>query len=146
MMSAAARKLGSVADTAGYRVTVEPQFVPEQSDVDARRYVFSYRVQIVNITGMVATVRRRAWNIVDAVGRVSQVRGDGVVGHQPRLAPGQSFIYSSFSSLETPWGTMEGVYELETDEGDVFDVVIGRFYLVAKVGTAQRERAGGVGK
>jgi ApaG protein len=137
MTTAAPRKLGSVADSAGYRVSVEPAYVPEQSDPDARRYIFSYRVQIVNISGMVATLRRRTWNIVDAAGRVNRVHGDGVVGHQPRLGPGQSFIYSSFSSLETNWGTMEGCYELETDEGDTFEIAIGRFFLVADAATAR---------
>lgn len=136
------RKLGSTVETAGWRVTVEPQYAPDRSEPDARRYVFIYRIQITNVNGLVATVRRRHWSIVDAAGRTSEVEGDGVVGQQPRLAPGQTFNYSSFSPIETPWGTMEGRYELETDEGDVFDVKIGRFYLVA---TTARPRVTGGG-
>jgi ApaG protein len=124
-------KHGSAAETAGWRVTVEPQFVPEQSDADARRFVFGYRVQVTNVSGMIATLRRRHWVIVDAHGRRSEVRGEGVVGHQPRLVPGQSFVYSSFCPIETPWGTMEGSYALETDDGESFEIAVARFYLVA---------------
>jgi ApaG protein len=132
-MSAAttiAPKHGSTVDTAGWRVIVEPAYCPEKSDADARRFVFTYRIQITNIDGMVATIRRRYWKIVDAVGRTHEVDGEGVVGHQPRLAQGQTFAYSSFCPIETPWGTMEGHFELESDDGHWFDVAVGRFYLV----------------
>lgn len=125
------RKLGSLAETAGWRVAVEPAFSPDKSDPESRRFVFTYRVQITNVSGLTATIRRRQWRIVDAVGRASDVEGEGVVGQQPRLAPGQTFGYASFCPIETNWGTMEGHYELETDEGDIFEIAIGRFYLVA---------------
>jgi ApaG protein len=125
------RKLGSLAESKGWRVAVDPLFSPEKSDPDSRRFVFTYRVQITNVSGLTATIRRRAWRVVDAVGRSTEIEGEGIVGQQPRLSAGQTFGYSSFCPIETPWGTMEGHYELETDEGDIFEIAIGRFYLVA---------------
>ncbi|MDP1662771.1 MAG: Co2+/Mg2+ efflux protein ApaG [Phycisphaerales bacterium] len=124
-------KLGSVANSAGYRVTVTPTYVPEQSDAEQRRYIFEYSVQVRNVEGLPATIRSRHWVIVDELARINDVRGEGVVGRQPRLDQGQTFVYKSFCPLPTPWGTMEGEFQMEGDDGEWFEIKVGRFYLVA---------------
>lgn len=127
-------KLGSVCEAAGYRVQVVPTFVPDQSDEIARRFVYQYQITISNISGQPATLRSRHWIIIDGYGRQTEVRGEGVIGRQPNLKPGQSFVYRSFCPLTTPWGTMEGAYQFQADSGEWFDVPVGRFYLVAPTG------------
>lgn len=121
---------GSVAETQGIRVSVTPHFLVDQSEPADRKYTFGYTIRITNTGTESAQVLSRAWKIVDAHGQASEVHGDGVVGKQPKLAPGQSFDYSSFCPLRTPWGTMEGRYTLRRDSGELFDALIGRFYLV----------------
>lgn len=124
-------KLGSVTTSAGYRIAVTPSYVAEQSDPDQRRYVFEYQIQIRNQDGKPATLRSRHWVIVDELGRINDVRGEGAVGRQPSFKPGQTFIYKSFCPLPTPWGTMEGEFQMEGDDGEWFEIKVGRFYLVA---------------
>lgn len=126
-----AKPRGSQTETRGVRVVVHPAFIPEQSDAAARQFLFSYRIRITNTSAAPAKLLSRHWVIVDAHGEREEVRGPGVVGQQPRLEPGQSFEYSSFSQLRTPWGTMEGDYQFQRDDGSIFDVAIGRFYLVS---------------
>jgi ApaG protein len=128
---AALDRLGSVVETNGYRVSVSPAFVPEQSDATARRYVYQYLVNVVNVNGPTATLRGRRWVIIDGLGRQEEVKGEGVVGRQPTLKPGDTFAYRSFCPLNTPWGTMEGSYQMEGEDGAWFEVKVGRFYLVA---------------
>jgi ApaG protein len=118
--------------TDGIRVGATAFYLPEESDVDGKRYVFGYRIVIVNDGSQNATLRTRYWKIIDAKGNIDEVRGDGVVGEQPRLAPGQAFKYTSYCPLPTEWGTMEGTYQFERDDGEKFDVKIGRFYLAVK--------------
>ena len=120
-----------MTDTRGYRVQVTPAFDANQSDETARRFVYSYHVQVTNVDGPAATLKARHWIIIDGHGRREEVKGDGVVGRQPRLQPGQSFTYRSFCPLPTAWGTMEGSYQLEGDDGEWFEIAVGRFYLVA---------------
>jgi ApaG protein len=134
MSTTAERNFGSVLITAGYRVEVEPKFLPMESDTSANRYVFAYKIRITNQDGPVATLRRRAWKIVDAVGREERVEGDGVVGHQPLLAPGESFVYSSYCPLATAWGTMEGAFTMELEDESTFEIGVGRFFLVSPKG------------
>ncbi len=132
---------GSDVRTNGIRVQVSPSFMPGHSNPDAEpaesgRYVFSYRVRITNESSEVATLLDRHWVITDAEGESREVRGPGVVGHRPRLRRDQSFEYESFCPLATPWGTMEGTYRFQRDRsdsapGELFDVAVGRFYLVA---------------
>lgn len=126
----ASRPLGSVAETHGMRVSVTPQYVADQSDPQARQYLFTYRVGILNNSEQAARLMSRHWIIVDAQGVREEVRGPGVVGQQPRLEAGQSFEYSSFCPLKTSWGTMEGIYHFQRDDGSKFEVTVGRFYLV----------------
>lgn len=125
------KPLGSVSLDHGVRVGVSPWFIDEHSDPAERRYVFGYRITITNEGDRWAKLLSRRWTIVDATGQREEVGGEGVVGQQPELSPGQSFEYASFCPLPTPWGTMEGIYTMQRDDGTRFDVNIGRFYLVA---------------
>jgi len=111
------------------RVSVESNYLPEQSDPGSERYVFSYTITIQNDGEEAARLLRRHWVITDANGKVQEVRGDGVVGEQPHLAPGQGFRYSSGAIIETPVGTMQGSYQMVTDEGRNFDAPIAPFRL-----------------
>jgi ApaG protein len=111
------------------RVNVETSYVPDQSDPGSQRYVFSYTITILNEGKEPARLLRRHWLITDANGKVQEVRGDGVVGEQPHLQPGQGFRYSSGAILETPVGTMQGSYQMVTDEGRNFDAPIAPFRL-----------------
>jgi ApaG protein len=115
--------------THGIRVSATGFFVPEESSPAKGHYLFGYRVEIVNEGNVAVTLRRRHWIIIDGEGTEEVVRGDGVVGQQPRLAPGEGFKYTSYCPLRTEWGTMEGAYEFETDTGKRMEAKIGRFYL-----------------
>lgn len=112
-------------------VSVEPAYIEEQSDPQADRYVFSYTVTIKNMGEAAAQLRTRHWVITDANGKVQEVRGDGVVGEQPYLQPGEGFQYTSGTLLETPVGTMEGSYQMIGSDGQGFDAAIPRFVLSA---------------
>jgi ApaG protein len=111
------------------RVEVETSYVDEQSDPNERRYVFSYTITIRNEGRVPARLLTRHWIITDANGKVQEVRGDGVVGEQPHLKPGQGFRYSSGAVLETPVGAMQGSYEMLADDGQRFDALIAPFRL-----------------
>jgi ApaG protein len=111
------------------RVDVETTYVDEQSDPKERRYVFSYTITIRNEGRVPARLLTRHWIITDANGKVQEVRGDGVVGEQPHLKPGQGFRYSSGAVLETPVGAMQGSYEMLGDDGSRFDAPIAPFRL-----------------
>jgi ApaG protein len=110
-------------------VEVETSYVDEQSDPNERRYVFSYTITIRNEGVVPARLLTRHWIITDANGKVQEVRGDGVVGEQPHLKPGQGFRYSSGAVLETPVGAMQGSYEMIDDDGQRFDAPIEPFRL-----------------
>jgi ApaG protein len=111
------------------RVDVETSYVDEQSDPNERRYVFSYTITIRNEGAVPARLLTRHWIITDANGKVQEVRGDGVVGEQPHLKPGQGFRYSSGAVLETPVGAMQGSYQMVADDGATFDANIPAFRL-----------------
>ena len=122
---------GSDVTTHGIRVQVVPSYVPEQSDPGQNRFVFAYRVRITNQNPGEVHLLAREWRIVDADGELNVVKGEGVVGQQPVISPGQGFEYSSFCPLITPWGTMEGSYSMEDAAGQQISVPIARFFLVA---------------
>ncbi|MCX5660204.1 MAG: Co2+/Mg2+ efflux protein ApaG [Planctomycetota bacterium] len=124
----------SEAVTDGIRVGASAFYLPEESSPDERRYVFGYNIVIVNNGDAPAQLISRHWDIIDAVGRGHVVDGPGVVGETPRLEPGQAFKYQSFCPLKTPWGTMEGTFQMQRDDGTEFDVRIARFYLVMPSG------------
>lgn len=110
-------------------ITVSTQFLAEQSAPDRGRYVFAYKIRIHNAGTLPARLISRHWIITDSNGKVEEVRGEGVVGEQPWLRPGDHFEYSSGAILETPQGTMEGSYQMLADDGSHFEAPIARFTL-----------------
>jgi ApaG protein len=122
-------ELASDAVTSGVRVTVRSRFLPEQSSPAIDRWVFAYDIRIANQGDATVQLISRHWVIRDAHGHVEEVRGPGVVGKQPTLAPGDAFEYTSFCPLPTPFGSMEGSYQMITADGLVFDAAIARFSL-----------------
>ena len=123
---------GSIATTDGIVVRVEPAFMPDHSDPAADRYVFSYRILVANDSDSTVTLLSRHWLVVDANGREREVDGEGVIGQQPVIEPGQTFEYSSWCPLSTAWGTMEGHYTFRTSGGNSCRAAIARFYLVSE--------------
>jgi ApaG protein len=117
------------AVTRNIRVRVQPQYLDDQSDPDAGRYVWAYTIDIVNEGRETVQLASRYWHITDEVGHVEEVRGPGVVGEQPVLRPGRSFNYTSGCPLRTPSGIMVGHYNMVTDDGEKFDVAIPPFSL-----------------
>ncbi len=111
------------------RVDVETAYVDEQSDPNEHRFVFSYTITIRNEGAVPARLLTRHWIITDANGKVQEARGDGVVGEQPHLKPGQGFRYTSGAVIETPVGAMQGTYEMIDDDGQRFDAPIQPFRL-----------------
>ncbi len=111
------------------RVVVETAYLPDQSRPERNRYVFAYTITISNRGTLGARLLNRHWVITDANGRTQEVRGEGVVGQQPHLAPGESYRYTSGTALETPVGAMEGEYEMVDDEGRRFLALIEPFSL-----------------
>ncbi|MCW9023255.1 MAG: Co2+/Mg2+ efflux protein ApaG [Gammaproteobacteria bacterium] len=110
-------------------IHIETQYISEQSDPDNERFVFSYTVTIKNNGSVPAKLLRRHWIITDANGNVQEVEGEGVVGEQPHLKPGEGFRYTSGTVLPTPVGSMQGEYKMVTDEGVEFDAAILPFTL-----------------
>lgn len=121
----------SDALTEGIRVRVRSQYLPDQSSPRDDRYVFAYTITITNEGARTAQLRTRHWIITDGRGEIEEVRGDGVVGEQPRLSSGQSFEYTSGCVLTTPVGTMQGSYRFWRDDGTYFDAQIAAFSLAA---------------
>lgn len=110
-------------------IDVSTNFVDDQSDPGVDRYVFAYTVTIANCGAVPAKLLSRHWVITDGNGKVQEVSGDGVVGEQPHLNPGEQFRYSSGAVLETPVGSMEGKYRMVADDGRDFDAPIPAFTL-----------------
>ena len=111
------------------QIDVDTRYVESESDPDANRYVFAYTVTISNVGTQAAKLLTRHWVIRDANGRVQEVQGDGVVGEQPHLKPGEGFQYTSGTLLETSIGTMGGTYLMVTDAGEEFRAPIADFLL-----------------
>lgn len=119
----------SEATTRGIRVEVESVYVEERSAPTQSYYFFAYHVTISNVGDETAQLLSRTWIVTDGNGNVERVEGPGVVGEQPRLKPGDSFEYTSFCPLTTPFGTMHGTYTMKTDAGDTFEAEIAPFSL-----------------
>lgn len=115
--------------TQGIEVSVEPFYIEDQSEPDKERWVFGYKVTIENTGPAPVQILTRHWQITDARGRRIEVRGEGVIGEQPRLEPGQSFQYTSGTPLSTPTGFMMGSYGMTREDGIEFDVTIPAFSL-----------------
>lgn len=111
------------------KVDVKTTYIPEQSDPDTDRYVFAYTITIHNEGSVAAKLLTRHWIINDANGNVQEVHGEGVVGEQPYLNPGESFQYTSGTVIETPVGSMEGSYQMLAEDGTPFDAQIPAFTL-----------------
>ena len=111
------------------RVQVESFYIPEQSDPVTGRYVFAYNVSISNAGSLPAKLLSRHWIITDANGRIQEVEGEGVVGEQPYLQPGEDYHYTSGAMLETPVGSMHGSYQMVDDDGIQFEAEIPAFTL-----------------
>ena len=121
----------SDAITRGIRVEVLARYAPENSRPQTSEWVFQYTVRITNQSSDTVQLISRHWIITDAVEHTQEVKGPGVVGHQPVLEPGESFKYSSWCPLETPVGMMRGTYQMVGAGGDRFDVEIAPFGLKA---------------
>ena len=111
------------------KISVDTTFVEEQSEPDDFHFVWAYHIRIENGGGETVQLLRRHWHITDSQGRVHEVRGDGVVGEQPVLEPGECFEYTSGTPLSTPSGFMVGSYQMVTREGNHFSVPIPAFSL-----------------
>ncbi len=110
-------------------VNVSVQYVKEQSIPDDKRYVFAYTINIVNKGCLDVKLVSRHWLITDAEGKIQEVRGQGVIGQNPYLQPGEGFTYTSGTVIETPVGSMQGSYQMEAEDGALFDAEIGAFSL-----------------
>lgn len=113
-------------------VQVESTYVEEQSDPESNRFFFAYQVTIRNMGRIAAQLKTRHWIITDANGRVQEVRGEGVIGEQPYLEPGQGFQYTSGVMIETPVGSMQGSYQMLADDGVMFDAEVPPFRLAVQ--------------
>ena len=118
-----------MSDKHAIAITTKPQYLADQSDESANRYVFAYTITIRNVGTERAQLISRHWLIRDANDHVEEVRGLGVVGAQPTLEPGESFEYTSGASLKTPVGTMRGSYQMVAADGTKFDATIPEFTL-----------------
>lgn len=112
-----------------FTVTVVPRFIASQSDPDNDEFVFAYTVSVRNTGDIAAKLVSRHWIITDGNHNVEEVRGEGVVGEQPVLEPGEAFEYTSGCPLETPVGTMRGTYHCVAADGTAFDTTIHEFVL-----------------
>ena len=110
-------------------IEVLPAFIAEQSDPATNHYVFSYTVTIRNNGSIPAKLLTRHWVITDGDGAIQEIKGDGVIGEQPHLNPGEGFEYTSGTFMNTPFGTMRGSYQMVSDSGEKFDAEIPSFQL-----------------
>jgi ApaG protein len=119
----------SEATTNGILVTVKSAYMPERSAPTLRRFAFAYTVTIANQGRETTQLMSRHWVITDSEGEVQEVRGDGVVGEQPVLAPGEAFEYTSWCVIATPTGSMRGSYQMVAETGSRFDAEVATFRL-----------------
>ena len=120
----------SSAVTQGIRVDVRTEYRSDRSEPGASRWLFTYTIRIANEGELPAQLVARHWIITAANGDKEQVAGEGVVGHQPNLAPGEEFEYTSFCVLKTPHGSMRGTYRMVREDGTTFEARIAPFSLV----------------
>ena len=120
----------STCETQGVKVTARPSFLTEQSQPDQNRWVWSYRITIVNESDEAVQLLDRHWIITEESGEIQEVRGEGVIGQQPVLSPGEEFSYESFCPLATEFGFMRGSYGMIKGDGTRFDATIAPFVLL----------------
>ena len=119
----------SEASTRGIRVSVQSEYAPDRSKPGQQQWFFLYTITITNDGEATVQLVSRHWIITDGAGRVEEIKGPGVVGQQPVLAPGESFTYTSGCSLSTPFGKMEGTYQMVARSGEEFDATVAPFTL-----------------
>ena len=119
----------AISKTYQITVTASPQYVPDQSDPDAERYVFAYTITLENTGTVAAQLISRHWLITDGNSNVQEVRGLGVIGEQPLLRPGEKYEYTSGCQLDTPVGVMRGTYQMMAEDGTAFEAEIPAFTL-----------------
>lgn len=122
-------------------VSVQTNYLPEQSDPVNQKFVWSYEITILNEGNEIVQLLNRHWRITDMTGRIEEVAGPGVIGLQPLLKPGKRFTYTSYCQLTTPQGTMEGHYEMQNLEEDCFSVEIPKFILSAPSEITQKYKS-----
>ena len=125
------------ATTRAISVTVRPQYLPDQSDPATSRYVWAYHVRIENKGDTAVQLRSRHWKITDGLGRLTEVKGPGLIGKTPRLRPGEFFEYTSGTPLSTSSGIMTGTYQMVGETGENFDIEIPTFSLDTPAGSRQ---------
>ena len=121
--------ISSESVTENIRVRALPAYQADHSSPEQDRFLFSYHIIIKNESDVPVTLKSRSWKIINAEGDEHEVRGSGVVGETPTVKPGEYYEYDSFSILDTPFGTMEGFYIFEREDGDIIKVSVARFYL-----------------
>jgi ApaG protein len=119
------------AITAGIKVQVVSKFIPEHTNPDIPRYFFAYWVTITNVSDITLKLLDRHWEITDALGKLEVIDGEGVIGKQPTIKPGESFSYNSFCPLETEFGMMTGHYQVKQEDGHFLKVEIPKFQLLS---------------
>jgi ApaG protein len=129
MISGSPMSASSEAVTRNIRVHVDAEYDPSRSVPDRNQWFFLYTVRITNEGRETVRLISRHWIITDAVGKVQEVRGPGVVGKQPVLEPGQSFEYTSGCPLTLPFGSMHGTYQMVNDRSEEFEIEIAPFTL-----------------
>lgn len=122
--------------TEGICIKAVAEYMPEHSNPEETRYLYSYHITISNEGTKPAKLLSRHWVIINSYGETQEIRGPGVVGEMPLLEPGDTFEYTSFCPLDTNFGTMEGTYQMQRDDGEVFEAEIGRFYLATTAPTS----------
>lgn len=133
--------------TEGIRIQAAAEYLPQENlppeflagDASRQHFVFRYKITMTNTGDQSARLLTRHWIIVDGEGKRDEVRGRGVVGEFPKLGVGDSYSYVSFCPLATSWGTMEGSYAFEREDGRRFHVKVGRFFLVPSAPPLQLE-------
>ncbi len=110
-------------------IDVQTKFMPEQSDFDEDKFVFCYTITLINDGCLPAKLLRRNWRITNANGKIHEIEGEGVIGEQPHLEPGESFRYTSGAIIDTPVASMEGTYDMLCDDGTSFQAIISPFPL-----------------
>lgn len=123
-------------ESSGIRITVRPMYLRDQSEPSAGHYVFAYFVRIENVGARAAQLMSRRWLIHDSIGEDTEVKGEGVVGEQPLIAPGEVHEYQSFCILKSGEGYMEGHYNFECSDSTSFRAEIPRFLLSASASTS----------
>ena len=123
--------------TRGIKITAQPQYLAEQSEPRGSQYAWAYTITIENQGQRTVQLLNRYWHITDAVGRVKEVRGPGVVGEQPVLKPGEAFQYTSGVPLSTASGIMVGFYEMALEDGDTFQAAVPAFSLESPFPTSK---------